>query len=178
MSFNAVAMTQGEMEDGWVEKYGGTKASAHEKFQAWENTLKAELANKKAVQIEGIGTFRPQELSGKVRKSGFGSSPTPSYAMVKKPELVTDTEFQKKMAAAGKMTDEEAAKVSAHYKTAVAASLKYGGGLSQAGLGTYKTRMVDATPTAKRHLEVKFDDNPSAHVRLKVDPALNKPFKR
>jgi len=177
-------MTQGEMEDGYVAANGGTKADVHEKFQAWENALKTELAAKRAVQIDGIGTFRPKELTGKDRVTKLGGKEytTPIYAMVKKPEVVTTTEFQAKMVAAGKMTDEEFSKVNAYYKSAVISTLRKGGALQEDGLGTYKVgRHQRHTSCNKKgvctdvagYKDVKFNDSPSVHTTLKVDPTLN-----
>jgi DNA-binding protein HU-beta len=183
MSFNAAAMTQGEMEDGWVEKYGGTKASAHDKFQAWENTLKSELAAKRAVSVSGIGTYRPQELSGKQRTTHLGGKTytTDSYAMVKKPVVTTDSEFKAKMVAAGKMTDAEAAQMGAYYKTAIATTLKKGNSVQESGLGTYSvskraarigTNSQGDSIRIPAHRVVKFNDGYGAHTRLKVDKDL------
>jgi nucleoid DNA-binding protein len=182
MSFNSAAATQGTMEDAWVAKYGGSKASAHEKFQAWEDTLKSELASKRAVKIDGIGTFRPQELSGKQRSSTLGGKTytTDSYAMVKKPEVTTDSEFKAKMVAAGKMTDAEAAQMGAAYKTTIATSLKRGVAVQQFGLGEFTVSRKPAhigtwhgspvrVPSQK---VVHFNDGYGTHTRLKVDKDL------
>jgi len=170
------------MEDAWMAKHGGTKASAHAKFQAWETTLKAELAAKRAVKIDGIGTFRPQELSGKKRISKIRGKTyeTDSYAMVKKPEVTTDTDFKAKMVAAGKMTDVEAAQMGDFYRTRVADSLKRGNSVDQHGLGTISVTRRPAhigvrngspvrVPAQKI---VKFNDGYGTHSRLKVDKNL------
>ena len=183
MSFSAVAMTQGDMEDGWVQKYGGTKASAHEKFQAWENTLKSELAAKRSVKVDGIGTYRPQELSGKQRTTHHGGKTytTDSYAMVKKPEVTTDSEFKAKMVAAGKMTDAEAAQMGAYYKTAIATTLKKGNSVQEFGLGTYSvskraarigTNSQGDSIRIPAHRVIKFNDGYGTHTRLKIDKSL------
>ena len=183
ISFSATAMTQGDMEDGWVQKYGGTKASAHEKFQAWENTLKSELAAKRSVKVDGIGTYRPQELSGKQRTTNLGGRTytTDSYAMVKKPEVTTDSEFKAKMVAAGKMTDAEAAQMGAYYKTAIATTLKKGNSVQQFGLGSYTVSKRAARIGTNSHGDsikipahrvINFNDGYGTHTRLKVDKDL------
>lgn len=184
ISFSAIAMTQGDMEDGWVQKYGGSKASAHEKFQAWENTLKSELAAKRAVKVDGIGTYRPQELSGKKRVSKLGGKTyeTDSYAMVKKPQVTTDSEFKAKMVAAGKMTDAEAAQMGEYYKTAITTTLKKGNSVQQHGIGSYRVSKRAARIgtnsqgdsvriPAKR--VAKYNDGYGTRARLKVDKALS-----
>lgn len=183
ISFSATAMTQSDMEDDWVHKHGGTKASAHDKFQAWENTLKAELAAKRAVNVAGIGTYRPQELSGKQRTTHLGGKTytTDSYAMVKKPEVTTDSEFRSKMVAAGKMTDAEAAQMGAYYKTTIATTLRKGNSVSEHGLGSYTSKKhaaitrTDAngvTTTKAAYRNVHFNAGYGTRARLQVDKDL------
>lgn len=181
ISSSALA-SQSTMEDAWVIKHGGSKASAHEKFQAWENTLKAELAAKRAVKIDGIGTFRPQELSGKKRISKIGGKTyeTDSYAMVKKPAVTTDADFKGKMVASGKMTAAEAAQMGDFYKTTVADSLKRGNAVDQHGIGTISVRRKAAHISVSNGIArrvpsqkiVKFNDGGGTRARLKADKGL------
>jgi nucleoid DNA-binding protein len=139
ISFNAFALNQGEAEDKYIEINGGTKAAANTKFNAWEKLLKDELASKRAVKIDGLGTYAPKELSGTRQVNGFGGIKTvESYKLIKKPETTDTAAFIDKYAAATGMSKEEASAFNEQYIGQIKSTLRKGGSVQISGLGSYK----------------------------------------
>jgi nucleoid DNA-binding protein len=183
ISFNAYALNQTEMEKNYQAENGGTTTDVHAKFQAFEAQLKAEMAAGKAVKLNSLGTFEPKQLSGKTHTSYMGGKAytTPTYELVKNPTAETQTEFQAKMAAAAKMTDEEAAKITTYYQSTVIKTLNKGGAMAQVGLGTYKTAYHKPTTSCTKkgictfhpgQMTATFNGGKATHARLVTDPAL------
>jgi nucleoid DNA-binding protein len=139
-SFNALAdnVNQRAMETSYIAVHGGNSSEIHNKFQAWETVLKAELAAKHTVKIDGIGTFKARELNGTRTYKLEGQILTANkYTLVPNATTTGTTEFLHKMALAGNMSDAEAAQINEHYRSEILKSLKTGQDASIYGVGAF-----------------------------------------
>lgn len=138
-SSSAWALNQSEAEDDYVAKHGGDKSDAHAKFNAWEKVLKDELTAKRAVKIDGLGTYAPKEKTGTRQVNGFGGEKTvDSYKLVKKPETTNTDAFIDKFAAQTGMSKADAKTFNDEYIKQVQTTLKKGGTVTMNGSGTYR----------------------------------------
>jgi DNA-binding protein HU-beta len=153
ISFNAQAAMQPELEEHYLASHTGeTKKAVHDKFEAWEKVLKAELAAKHAVTIDGLGTYAPKEKTGTRVVNGFGGLKTvDQYTLVKNAEKTDTAAFIDKFATASGMSKQQAKAFNDQFITQIQTTLKKGGSVIIHGEGTYRVGKQAATYSIDRH---------------------------